>query len=89
MQGIIVYSDPENIHNENELESVISKIDRFEKINGCSAGVVEIQNNMLGAIFKIIPREEAIKSIRNRKGSEWCVAYYPRSYFEEVKQFSR
>ena len=77
---------PERIYTRKELEVIIAKIDEFEKTLGCKGGVVLRQNLNLGGSYVIRTEQQALEGIAHREGSEFYVKYYPKEYFEELRQ---
>ena len=83
----IVGVHPERIRSIDEVDEILSKIDRYERETHCEAVVVLKQNKHLGGSCIIVSKEEAIDGITRDRTSEWYVKpFYPRSYFERLRE---
>lgn len=85
---ICVNIDPLKIRNNEELESIIIKIKKYEKETKTKAGVGKLQNLSLGSSYLIVSKYEAYKDIKkaNISTSEFFIKFYPLSYFEALRE---
>jgi len=86
-----IVSDPEMIKNLAEVEETLSRIIAYEKERNCNAGVLSIQKRSLAGSYRIMSVEKAeqwmAKPVLNEPPTcEWGIEFYPRSYFEKLRQ---
>ncbi len=82
----LICVNPKRIRTLTQLENVLDALDAYEKKRTCEAVVVLKQNIQLGGSYKIVSKEEAIKGIDNPRKCEWYIKFYPRSYFEDLRE---
>ncbi len=83
---VIIDIHPERILNKAELVDIILKIQAFEGLLNCSAGVVVKQNRQLGSSYRVVSDKDAENGIKNPGKSEWYLQFFPRSYFEQLRE---
>ncbi len=89
MTGDTIVKDPERIRNLDELEGILSRIIAFEGERKCNAGVLLIQRRLFGGFYMIFSKEKADQYISrpvSDRTPEWGIKFYPRSYFEELRE---
>ena len=84
--------NPENIRTTGELQDIIDRIDSFERMRNCKAGVLLIQRRLFSATYRIVSDEEAHQwmtrpIIAEPRTVEWGLEFYPKSYFEELGRY--
>jgi len=87
----IIVQDPKRIDSLEKAIDILSKILAYEEETGNPAGVLSIQNPQTGLVCLITSQEEAEREtskpvLSNPRTPEWGVRFYPRSYFEELRE---
>ena len=77
---------PKRMRSVPEIDKILLKIGDYEQKVNVPAGVIVIQNKQLGASYRIEARDRALNMINNPRVCEWGLEYYPRSYFEKLRQ---
>src|SRR3989344_5317062 len=82
---------PERIRNLSEVEDIINRISTYEVERNCNGCVLLLQNMNMGGHYAIISEEEAKSCIdkqilHGQKTAEYGIKFYPRSYFEELRE---
>lgn len=83
---VIIDVHPERIRSLDEVNETILKIDEYERKCNCKAGVVLSQNRHLGASYTVVSNTEAEEGIKKPGKYEWYLTFYPKSYFESLRE---
>lgn len=89
MQTVTIVGNPEKIKNVNEAEDYLSRIMAYEREKNCMAGILLIQRRQFDGLYEIVSEEEAKYELGKpitRDIPEFGVKYYPRTYFEALKE---
>ena len=84
-----IVEDPESIDTLEAAEDVLYRIKTYEREMICSAGVLLIQRRQFCGLYEIMSKEDAEKWLRKpvlKNTCEWGLEFYPRSYFEDLKE---
>lgn len=76
---------PRRIMTRIELEEILLKIEKYERILKCNAGVAIVQNMQLGGSYEIVSEKEADDKLAKPGKSERYERFYSRSYFEGLR----
>ncbi len=81
--------DPEKIRTISEVGDFLSRIISYERSCRYSAGVLLTQRRQFGPLYEIVSEQEAHKELKKSVRQdlpEFGIAYYPRTYFETLRQ---
>ncbi len=89
--GIDIFVDvaPEEIDSVAEVVDILSRIDQYERVANCKAGVGLLQSSVTPG-YRIVAEKIAIPDVeagcaRPNGKVEWYVEFRPRKYFEDLK----
>lgn len=84
----IIVRTPEWIRDRETVDDILERMTQYDKeyVKGKDKIVVlMLQNTQLGAIYTIEPRKVAEYWIKHPRTCEWGIKFYPREYFEELR----
>ncbi|MBS3108027.1 hypothetical protein J4468_03875 [Candidatus Woesearchaeota archaeon] len=77
---------PKRIRALDEVDAIIFKIENYEKMLNCNAGVALRQNMQLGSSYIIVSENEANEGLNRPRKFEWYASFFPKSYFENLRE---
>ena len=89
--------NPERLRRPEEVDDVLYRISIYERERTCEAGVLLIQRMGFSGLYEIVSKRGADEWMsrpvyddgKGNRTCEWGIKFYPRSYFEELREKMR